>query len=51
MGCVYVGIREWKSISVLDRLVKGYLQVASSPDLPASFGTQSEAEGLVSQIT
>ncbi len=25
--------------------------LASSPDLPASFGTQSEAEGLVSQVT
>ncbi len=28
-----------------------WVVLSSSPDLPASFGTRSEAEGLVSQVT
>ncbi len=32
-------------------LLASYKYIASSPDLPASFGTRSEAEGVVTQVT
>ncbi len=40
------------AVKALDYSMRGCeLELASSPDLPASFGTRSEAEGLVPQVT
>ncbi len=40
----------YNSITAIYILLHG-TALASFPDLPASFGTRSEAEGLVSQVT
>ncbi len=50
----YFVILTWsvtQTISEGDTKTIGTNRLASFPDLPASFGTRSEAEGLVSQVT